>query len=101
MPCLKGINKLSMCELASIASASALLLSQGKCEEELETLGNLVASIGSLIMTFASTACPCENDKCDNKIANEIYNNIDTSARHIVSQQQIDNAFIKGHDHKK
>ena len=63
MGCLKGISHLSICELAAIASSTAILLSQGIANDDLETLGNLVSTIGSMIMTFATSECVKDADE--------------------------------------
>jgi hypothetical protein len=98
LSCLRGVSTLGICELAAIASSSALLLSKEQCTEDLETLGNLVATIGSMILTFASSGVirskeECKKIKC--KKSNEITEKIDESIEKIVMQQQIDSNFKK------
>ena|GEM_PF-1704543 len=51
---LSGISKLSRCELLALVNATALALADGLEEDDLDTLGSFLSSVGDLIGMFAS-----------------------------------------------
>jgi len=56
---LSGISKLNRAEILALANAFTLVLSEGLDDQDLNTAGNLLMTIGSLIVTFPSLG---END---------------------------------------
>ena len=63
---LKGISKLSRCEIIALVSSASLLLSEGLDDEDMDMLGSLLASIGDMISTFGAIAdseCEQENEE--------------------------------------
>ena len=54
MSCFSGISSLSRCEIIVLTDSLSLALSEGLNNDDLNTLGNLLASISSVIMTFAA-----------------------------------------------
>ena len=65
--CFTGISKLHKCEILALVNALALALSEGLDEEDLETLGNLLTTIGDTIALFASVNKDENKDKDKNK----------------------------------
>jgi hypothetical protein len=51
--CLKGIGKLNKCEIIALSNSVSLLLSEGLDGDDLDMLGNLLSTIGSILSTFA------------------------------------------------
>ena len=54
MSCFSGISSLNRCEIVALADAVSLALSEGLDNDDLNTLGNLLVSIGSVMTTFAT-----------------------------------------------
>jgi len=54
MSCFTGISKLNRCEISALTVALALALSEGLDIDDINTLGNLLAAVGALMMTFGS-----------------------------------------------
>jgi hypothetical protein len=52
--CFKGIGKLNRCEIIALTNSAAVLLSDGLEEDDLDMLGNIISTIGSIISTFAA-----------------------------------------------
>jgi hypothetical protein len=87
---LCGISSISACDIAAITSSSALLLAKGCTVDDLNTLGNLVSAVGSMILTFATSNCiPTKDDMRDfPPVGREFVETIDNSVNSTLSQQQ-------------
>ena len=67
MSCFSGISSLNKCEtLAGINTVTALL-SKDLSNDDLNMLGNILVSIGSILMTFGSINDKQDNQKTDEK----------------------------------
>ena len=51
-----GISKLDRCEILALTDSISLALAEGLNSDDQNMLGNLLVTIGSVIMTFASSA---------------------------------------------
>ncbi|APH15155.1 hypothetical protein B2H94_00345 [Clostridium sporogenes] len=58
---MKDLNCISPEELALLANLIALELSRGKNANELNVLGNLVAAVGTILLTIAAQKQNLEN----------------------------------------
>lgn len=58
---MKDLNCISPEELALLANLIALQLSKGKNINELNVLGNLVAAVGTILLTIAAQKQNLEN----------------------------------------
>ncbi len=58
---MKDLNCISPEELALLANLIALELSRGKNANELNVLGNLVAAVGTILLTIAAQKRNLEN----------------------------------------
>jgi hypothetical protein len=76
--------------LAAIASSAALLLSRGQTKDDLEIIGNLMSTIGSMILTFSTSGClpECDANDCERGAAKEISDSINQSINQTITQQQ-------------
>ena len=54
MSCFKGISYLNRCEIIAITNGVSLLLAEGLDTDDLNALGNLIVSIGGVILSFGS-----------------------------------------------
>jgi len=63
--CLKGISRLNRCEILALTDAVSVILSEGLDNDDLNMLGNLLATIASVISTFASIEEKKEKDNSD------------------------------------
>ncbi|MCL2754538.1 MAG: hypothetical protein FWD35_02320 [Oscillospiraceae bacterium] len=53
----RGISCMSRCEILALTSALSLALAEGLEDEDMEMLGNLLSTVGSMIATFGSICC--------------------------------------------
>lgn len=51
---MSNFNSLSPTELAILADAVAIALTEGKSADEINVLGNFVAAVGALLLTIAA-----------------------------------------------
>ena len=58
MSYFSGISKLSRCELLTLTNTLSIALSKELNQDDLNVLGNLVVSIGSIILTFGALPSP-------------------------------------------
>ncbi|PIH04807.1 hypothetical protein [Clostridium combesii] len=58
---MKDLNCISLEELALVANLIALELSRGKNTNELNVLGNLIATVGTILLTIAAKKQNLEN----------------------------------------
>jgi len=54
MSCLSGISSLNKCSQLALINSLSLVLSEGLDNDDLNMLGNILATIGSVLMTFGS-----------------------------------------------
>ena len=52
--CLKGISRLSRCEVLAVINSLTMILSQGLDKDDLAALGSLLTALGDTISVFAS-----------------------------------------------
>ena len=63
MSCFKGISSMNKCEVLALTDAISVALSDGLITEDLNVLGNLLMTIGSVITTFAALPAATQNSK--------------------------------------
>ena len=54
MSCFSGIGSLDKGEIVAVVNAASLVLAEGLNNDDLNMLGNILATVGSVLMTFAS-----------------------------------------------
>jgi hypothetical protein len=52
--CFKGISLLNRCEILALVDSVSLALSDDLSQDDLNALGNLIVTIGSTMLTFAT-----------------------------------------------
>ena len=60
MSCFSGISSLNKCQSLAVINSVSLLLAEGLNADDLNMLGNILATVGSVLMTFGGV-----NDKQD------------------------------------
>lgn len=62
-----SLNDLNGCELVSLAAILAISISQGLSPDEIDTIGNFFAALGSNLSTIASSQDDATLKRCDQK----------------------------------
>ena len=66
MSCFAGISLLNKCEITALTVVLSLALSEGLDTDDLNALGNLLATVGSFLNTYGSLQ-PDEQKDCVQK----------------------------------
>ena len=61
MSCFKGISLLSRCDVLALTDALSLALTDGLNVNDLNTLGNLLMTVGSFMTTFGALNAAPDN----------------------------------------
>jgi len=70
MPLFTDISKLDRCEIIALTNALSVALAEGLDMDDLNMLGNILATIGSFLMTFGSISTA--TDKPDTNSQSDI-----------------------------
>jgi len=67
---LHGISCLSRCEILALSNAAALALASDLNDEDLDMLGNIISTIGSILSTFSAICCENEEKEDEKPLEN-------------------------------